>query len=55
MRAYKNSPTYKSLKMLASTVQFSTYDQTPITRPHQPPELPQETKRYEMQTGPDMS
>lgn len=45
--------TYKSLKMLASTVQFSTYDQTPITRPHQPSELPQETKRYEMQTGPD--
>ena len=41
--------------MLASTVQFSTYDQTPITRPHQTPDLPQETKRYEMQTGPDMS
>ena len=28
--------TTKSQKMLASTVQFSTYDQTPITRPHQP-------------------
>ena len=28
--------TTKSLKMLASTVQLSTYDQTPVTRPHQP-------------------
>src|SRR3712207_6750001 len=25
----------QSQKMLASTVQFSTYDQTPVTRPHQ--------------------
>ena len=55
MRAYKNSHTNKSQKMLASTVQFSTYDQTPITRPHQPRTLPQEIQRYEMQTGPDMS
>ena len=47
--------TTKSLKMLASTVQFSTYDQTPATRPHQPRTLPQEIQRYEMQTGPDMS
>jgi hypothetical protein len=39
--------------MLASTVQFSTYDQTPVTRPHQTPDLPRETRRYEMQTGPD--
>ena len=35
MRAYKNSAN-QSQKMLASTVQFSTYDQTPATRPHQP-------------------
>src|SRR3954466_10684366 len=42
VRAYKNSHANKSQKMLASTVQFSTYDQTPITRPHQPcPEHPQ--------------
>ena|SRR5688572_24842105 len=40
--------------MLASTVQFSTYDQTPVTRPHQTHDLPRETRRYEMQTGPDM-
>ena len=44
----------QSQKMLASTVQFSTYDQTPVTRPHQTHDLPQETQRYEMQTGPDM-
>jgi hypothetical protein len=53
VRAYKNSPTYKSLKMLASTVQFSTYDQTPITRPHQPRHTLGCRQRYEMQTGPD--
>ena len=47
--------TYKSLKMLASTVQFSTYDQTPITRPHQPRHTLGCRQRYEMQTGPDMS
>ena len=35
VRAYKNSAK-QSQKMLASTVQFSTYDQPPITRPHQP-------------------
>src|SRR5215208_4501998 len=40
--------------MLASTVQFSTYDQTPVTRPHQTHDLPRVTRRYEMQTGPDM-
>ena len=33
-RAYKNSYV-QSQKMLASTVQFSTYDQTPPTRPRQ--------------------
>ena len=50
-------PTYNSAfqsqKMLASTVQFSTYDQTPVTRPHQTRDLPRETQRYEEQTGPD--
>ena len=51
-RAYKNSYV-QSQKMLASTVQFSTYDQTPVTRPRQTRALPQETRRYEMQTGPD--
>ena len=35
LRAYKNSPQTKSQKMLASTVQFSTYDQTPPTCPRQ--------------------
>ena len=39
--------------MLASTVQFSTYDQTPVTRPRQTRALPQETQRYEEQTGPE--
>src|SRR5919112_3731824 len=34
VRAYKNSAN-QSQKMLASTVQFSTYDQTPATGPHQ--------------------
>jgi hypothetical protein len=38
--------------MLASTVQFSTYNQTPATRPRQTP-APTGTRRYEMQTGPD--
>ena len=42
MRAYKNSAN-QSQKMLASTVQFSTYDQTPITRPHQTREIPSGT------------
>ena len=39
--------------MLASTVQFSTYDQTPITRPRRTQHAPQDTRWYEMQTGPD--
>ena len=39
--------------MLASTVQFSTYDQTPVTRPHQPRPTLGCRQRYEMQTGPD--
>jgi hypothetical protein len=51
VRAYKNSAN-QSQKMLASTVQFSTYDQTPATRPHRTRALPQKTQRYEMQTGP---
>ena len=40
-------------KMLASTVQFSTYDQTPPTRPRQTPRPPQGQQRYEKQDGPD--
>ena len=39
--------------MLASTVQFSTYDQTPPTRPRQTPHPPQGARRYEKQDGPD--
>src|SRR6476469_2300069 len=39
--------------MLASNVQFSTYNQTPPTRPRQTHALPQETRRYEEQEGPD--
>ena len=39
--------------MLASTVQFSTYDQTPATRPHQTQRPPRGARRDEMQTGPD--
>jgi hypothetical protein len=37
VRAYKNSHANKSQKMLASTVQFSTYDQTSPTCPRQTP------------------
>src|SRR4051812_19304368 len=33
--------------MLASTVQFSTYDQTPPTHPRQTRDPPRETRRYE--------
>jgi hypothetical protein len=40
--------------MLASTVQFSTSNQPPATRPHQPHAHPSgATWRYEMQTGPE--
>ena len=53
MRAFKNSSQTKSQKMLASTVQFSTYNQTPATRPRQTHRLPRERQRYEMQTGPE--
>src|SRR3954452_273868 len=42
----------QSQKMLASTVQFSTYDQTPATRPHRTQHTPRGSWRYEMQTGP---
>jgi len=38
--------------MLASTVQFSTYDQTPPTRPRRTRAPPKETRRYEKQDGP---
>ena len=43
----------QSQKMLASTVQFSTYDQTPVTRPRRTQPAPQDSRWYEMQTGPD--
>jgi hypothetical protein len=43
----------KSQKMLASTVQFSTYNQTPPIRPRRTREPPQGTRRYEKQEGPD--
>ena len=39
--------------MLASTVQFSTYDQTPVTRPRRTQPAPQDSWWYEMQTGPE--
>jgi hypothetical protein len=39
--------------MLASTVQFSTYDQSPSTRPRQTPTTPRGAGRYEMQKNPD--
>ena len=51
-RAYKNSAN-QSQKMLASTVQFSTYDQTPPPCPRQTPASPRGTRRYEKQDGPD--
>src|SRR3954453_9629675 len=54
VRGYKNSAE-QSHKMLASTVQFSTYDQTPATRPHQTHPVHGRGQRYERQTGPDMS
>ena len=44
----------KSQKMLASTVQFSTYDQTPTTQPRQP-RTPHEGPVVRDQAGPDMS
>ena len=43
----------QSQKMLASTVQFSTYDQTPVTRPRRTQPAPQDSWWYEMQTGPE--
>jgi hypothetical protein len=39
--------------MLASTVQFSTYNQTPATRPRRTQHAPQGNWWYEMQTGPE--
>ena len=51
--AYTNPQITRVRKMLASTVQFSTYDQTPVTRPHQTQPSPRGPRRYEMQTGPD--
>ena len=52
MRAYKNSAN-QSQKMLASTVQFSTYDQTPTQLHRQTRDLPQEERRYDRRTGPE--
>src|SRR5215210_5576416 len=46
---------YQSQKMLASTVQFSTYDQPPVT-PAPPNPHPLRGQRWSgTQTGPDMS
>ena len=42
----------QSQKMLASTVQFSTNDQTPPTRPRQTRPPPQGARRYEIQDRP---
>ena len=53
LRAYTNSPHTRVRKMLASTVQFSTYNQTPPIRPRRTREPPQGTRRYEKQEGPD--
>ena len=41
----------QSQKMLASTVQFSTYDQPPVTRPRQTPTPPQGARRYDRRTA----
>ena len=46
-------PTYKSQKMLASTVQFSTNNQTPPTTPPPDPPPPRGRRRYEKQDGPE--
>src|SRR3954467_1569640 len=43
----------QSQKMLASTVQFSTYNRPPTPTPPPNPVLPQENERYENQAGPD--
>lgn len=51
-RAYKNSYV-QSQKMLASTVQFSTYDQTPPTRPRRTHPTPRGRWWYEEQDGPE--
>ena len=42
----------QSQKMLASTVQFSTYNQTPPTRPRQTHPTPQGRQWYEEQESP---
>ena len=39
-------------KMLASTVQFSTYDQTPTRLPRRTRALPREARRYEERSAP---
>src|SRR6185503_15513020 len=50
-RTYTN-PVLQSQKMLASTVQFSTYNQTPPTRPRQTHPTPQGRQWYEEQESP---
>ena len=49
-RAYKNSAN-QSQKMLASTVQFSTYNQTPATHHRQTHTHPQAAQRYDHETA----
>src|ERR687894_3131352 len=46
------TPTIRVKKMLASTVQFSTYDQTPPPRPRRTRPTPQGSRWYEKQEGP---
>ena len=53
LRAYKNSLNYKSQKMLASTVQFSTTNQTPPERPRRPHPTRRRRWWYEKQDGPE--
>ena len=52
VRAYKNSPQTRVKKMLASTVQFSTYDQPPPPRPRRT-HRSADQQWYEKQEGPD--
>src|SRR3954452_13277588 len=44
---------YRVQKMLASTVQFSTYDRSPPTRPRRTRTPHRGPRRYEEQDGPD--
>ena len=51
-RAYTNSY-IQSQKMLASTVQFSTYDQSPSSRPRRTRDLPEGDTAVREQESPD--